>query len=296
MFHFPKNIKKAIVGIQSLKLTEEEKRLFQKHPPAGIILFTRNCQNEKQLKDLTNEIRDVLGFNCPILIDQEGGSVSRLKKPFFEEFSAPGTFKNVKDVYDNALKMSQQLKDLGITVNCTPLVDLLFEKTHHVIGNRSFGSDPDHVSDMASAVINAHFEVGIMPIFKHLPGHGRATVDSHENLPIVCEDYEILRELDFKAFRYTLEKSIAMPWGMTAHIVYEKIDSLKCATHSKIIIDQIIRKEIGFSGVLITDCLTMKALKGTYAERALCALENGCDFVLHCSGDFAQASEILQVI
>lgn len=296
MFSFPNYVKPVIFGISSIHLTPEEKSLFKAYCPSGIILFQRNCENPDQVKNLVDEIKNILGFDCPILIDQEGGRVSRLKEPNFKEFLAPASFENNEDVFNNAFQMAMQLKNLGINVNCTPLADLVFKETHAIIGDRSFGNDPNLVAEKAALVINAHFKAGVMPVIKHLPGHGRAVSDSHENLPIVDAFLHDLEISDFKAFKKALGQSEYMPWGMTAHIVYSAIDKLHCATLSKKIIKEIIREKIGFLGVLLSDCLTMKALKGSYKERAQKSLEAGCDVVLHCSGNYEEMREIIQNI
>jgi beta-N-acetylhexosaminidase len=296
MFCFPRHVKPGIFGILSTHLQPAERELFKTYKPSGIILFQRNCQNTDQVKALTADIKKLLGFDCPILIDQEGGRVSRLKNPQFKEYSAPASFRNNEDIFENAFEMALQLKDLGINVNCTPLADLVFDETHAIIGDRSFGNDPKIVAEKAAIVINAHLKVGIMPIIKHLPGHGRAVADSHEDLPIVNASLHDLEMNDFKAFKEALQKSEMMPWGMTAHIIYNAVDEQHCATQSRKVINDIIRKAIGFSGILLSDCLTMKALKGSYKDRAQKSLEAGCDIILHCSGNLFEMEEILQNI
>lgn len=287
----------AIVGMTSTELTQKEAALFTKHTPAGFILFKRNCDTPDQVKKLIKSLHQISGEDCPILIDQEGGRISRLKEPNFSEFPAPSTFTTPEEAYDNAVEMAKQLKNLGITINCTPLADLVFQSTHHVIGDRSFGNDPQYIGKMAAAVIKGHFDSGITPVLKHLPGHGRAIVDSHEELPIVSESTSTLINTDFKAFQETLRHlSHAQQqklWGMTAHIIYDQIDNKNCATQSPDIIQHIIRKHIGFSGTLISDCITMKALSGNTVEKTQKCLKAGCDIVLHCSGNFDELSSLL---
>jgi beta-N-acetylhexosaminidase len=288
----------AIVGVKSTALAQQEIDLFIQHTPAGFILFTRNCATPQQVKELIKAFQKIAGEDCHILIDQEGGRVARLKQPNFNEFLAPSTFKTPEDAYNNAVEMAYQLTDLGITINCTPLADLVFQVTHNVIGDRSFGNDPQYIGEMAAAVIKGHFDSGITPVLKHLPGHGRAIVDSHEELPVVSESKSTLIQTDFKAFQETLSH-LSSPqqqalWGMTAHIVYDQIDNKNCATQSPDIIHNIIRKHIGFSGTLISDCITMKALSGSTVEKAQKCLQAGCDLVLHCSGDFDEISDLLK--
>ncbi len=287
----------TIVGVQSTLLTQQEIELFKKNTPLGFILFKRNCESPDQIKQLILQFQSISGADCPILIDQEGGRVARLKAPNFKEFQAPSVFQTPEQAYNNALDMAHQLKDLGITVNCTPLADLVFKSTHDVIGDRSFGSDPQYIGEMAAAVIKGHFDAGITPVIKHLPGHGRAIVDSHEELPVVNDSRAILDATDFKAFQETLKhlshEQKQQLWGMTAHIVYSDIDSENCATQSSDIIRSIIKKHIGFLGTLISDCITMKALSGNTFEKAEKCLTAGCDIALHCSGDFDEMSDLL---
>ncbi|CAO5678590.1 MAG: Beta-hexosaminidase [Holosporales bacterium] len=286
-----------IFGIQSTTLSEGECALFSKAKPRGIILFQRNCVSSGQIKALVAQIHNICGKDTPILIDQEGGRVSRLKSPAFKEFPAPKTFQTPKAAYDNAVLMAEQLLELGITVNCTPLADLCFPITHAVIGDRSFGQDPKYVGEMAKAVIQGHLDTGITPIIKHLPGHGRALCDSHESLPIVKTPQDELKQTDFKAFSIALDGlDHTKIWGMTAHIVYEDIDPTQCATQSNRVIEQCIRQDIGFKGLLISDCVTMKALTGTYADRIQKSLKAGCDFALHCSGNLDEMTEIFSAL
>lgn len=299
--------KAAIVGIEGTRLTDAERALFAKTRPFGFILFTRNCKDIHQVRSLVEELRTCVGWDCPILIDQEGGRVSRLKAPEWEEFPCPETFKKAYDIdpylgqkkaYENALAMSQQLKDIGVNVNCTPLVDLVFEDTHDVIGDRSFGDSPFSVAFLARRVIDGHHENGIIPIMKHIPGHGRACADSHKELPRVSATLRELQNEDFQAFKLLVSNikhtQTPMPWAMTAHLLYDQIDSANCATHSARIINDIIRGFIGFDGFLISDCLTMEALSGDYTERTERAMHAGCDSVLHCSGNLEQMTEILK--
>lgn len=286
-----------IFGIQSTVLSAEEVDFFSKAQPRGIILFQRNCKNSDQIKKLIKHIHSLCGENTAILIDQEGGRVSRLKAPNFKEFPAPKSLTTPKAAYDNAVLMAQQLKELGITVNCTPLVDLCFSNTHNVIGDRSFGQDPEYVGVMAKAVIQGHLDAGITPVIKHLPGHGRALCDSHESLPAVKTPLYELQQTDFKAFSNALEGlDHTQIWGMTAHILYEDIDPVHCATQSRLIIEQCIRHDIGFKGPLISDCITMKALSGSYAERVQKSINAGCDYALHCSGNIDEMLEIFNTI
>jgi beta-N-acetylhexosaminidase len=301
--------KAAIVGIESKQLTDAEKDLFQKHKPFGFILFTRNCQNIHQTKALVKELRACVGWECPILIDQEGGRVARLKSPEWEEFPTPKTFRDYYDldaylgqkkVFENAVSMARQLNDIEVNVNCAPMVDLYFDDAHDIVGDRALGTTPFQAAFMARRVIDGFHENGIIPIIKHIPGHGRAMADSHLELPRVSAPMRDLVNEDFHAFKLLVANlkntGSPMPWAMTAHLLYEEIDPENCATHSSAVVRDIIRDHIGFDGLLITDCLTMAALSGDYAERATKSLDAGCDIVLHCSGHLGQMSEILQGI
>jgi len=276
---------KAIVGIAGLTLSAEEKALFSTHPPYGFILFTRNCASFDQLKDLVDTLKQYC-TGKHILIDQEGGRVARLKAPMFKTFPAPSTAKTPQESYDHAALICQELQKLGITTNCAPLADLVFKETHEVIGDRSYGSDPDHVAQLAKASIAAHIDHGITPIIKHIPGHGRATADSHIECPIVTTDKDTLIQSDFKAFQLAIQGiPPEMLWAMTAHVMYRDIDPVYVATQSSTVIQHYIRDAIGFHGKLITDCLTMKALEGDLYEKSRRCLTAGCDLLLHCSGN-----------
>ena len=299
--------KATIFGCTSTKLTYEEKQFFSRVNPLGFILFTRNCQNPNQVVELVDELRTTTGRDdTPILIDQEGGRVQRLNPPYWRAAPAASTFSLIAEddlelacdaVEDNYWLIGAELRALGITANCAPNADLLFEKADKIIGDRSFGSDPDVVAQLALYSILGMIEQGICPIIKHLPGHGRAPVDSHKSLPIVTANKENLSSMDFYAFRKTMQllqeiPNLPTPWGMTAHVVYCDIDGDEPATHSSTLINNIIRGEIGFDGFLITDCLTMQALDGSYEQRTVKALNAGCDAVLHCNGDLEQMIEI----
>lgn len=290
--NFPSSV---IFGCSGLSLTEEERIFFKNSQPLGFILFKRNVQDKAQLKALIEELKSILSHsNPPILIDQEGGRVARLTEPHWPQFPssaqlAKGDLNNAKKrVYENYTQIAAELVEVGITVNCTPVLDLNIVGADPIMGDRTFSSNPHVVSELGSIAIKALQEGGIIPIMKHIPGHGPATCDSHEQLPIVTLSYKELKP-HFEPFK----ANVSCPWAMTAHIVYTAIDPYLPATQSFIVIEEIIRNEIGFKGFLISDDLGMKALTGSFAERARSSLEAGCDAILHCSG---KMDEMLDVI
>lgn len=286
---FPKAI---IFGCQGVALTPEEKVFFRSHQPLGFILFSWNCESPDQIRALIQELKSCVHHaNVPILIDQEGGRVARLKPPHFRPSLPAGFFANLvikqgldyarEAVYLNARLMGAELYSLGITVNCAPIADLSIEGAHNIIGDRSFGGEVPQVVCLANAMSEGLLDSGIIPIVKHIPGHGRALVDSHEALPRVDAPLSLLEKTDFAAFTQLAH----IPWAMTAHIIYEALDASHPATCSSVVVDY-IRKKIGFDGVLISDDLSMKALSGSFTEKAARSLAAGCDLLLHCNGHF----------
>lgn len=293
--------KAAIVGLSTTIITEAERELFAKHRPYGFILFKRNIDNPAQVKALTLELRQLYGEQCPILIDQEGGRVARLKPPHWREFPAMQYFREIAEtdlglakaaIYTNARLIGFELHRLGIDVDCAPVCDLLFKDAHDIIGDRSFGSDPVMVANLARQMALGLFDSKVMPILKHIPGHGRAFVDSHEDLPIVTASLAELEATDFMVFKLLSDINYKH-WAMTAHIIYSAIDADKPATLSPKVI-KLIREYIGFKGILISDDLSMKALKGSFEDRTKQALDAGCDLVLHCNGDINEMQKVLE--
>jgi beta-glucosidase-like glycosyl hydrolase len=282
--------KKAILGISGVSLTQDEIDLFQEHKPFGIILFKRNCENEDQLKALTVSIKEILP-EAKIFIDQEGGRVARLKKPNFKEFPAANTFPTEEEVYNNYFIMGKYLQSLGIDANCAPVADLFYPFADKIIGDRSFGENVDHVVKFASAAARGLIDSGIIPVIKHIPGHGRALVDSHHSLPVVETDLKTLEATDFAVF----EALNHFPMAMTAHVVYNALDSELPVTISKKAIHY-IRQNIGFDGIIMGDDINMKALKGDLTTLSRQTLEAGCDLVLHCSGNIHEMKEVLEAI
>lgn len=279
--------RKFIFGIASLTLTEEESQLFQKEIPYGIILFKRNCQNPEQVQLLCRSIKEIIP-KVKIFIDQEGGRVARLRQPEFEEFPAANSLESSSVVYSNYLKMGKYLYSLGLDADCAPVADLYYPYADKIIGDRSFGSDVSQVVTYAKACANALLDSGILPVIKHIPGHGRALVDSHLELPIVATELAELEQTDFAVFKQMNN----LPLAMTAHVIYTSLDPDLPVSLSKKAIAY-IRNEIGFKGLIMSDDINMKALKGNLRDISEQVFAAGCDIVLHCSGDIAEMKEIL---
>lgn len=290
--------KAVIAGFSGKELTPEEQSFFSKNNPLGFILFGRNIEDKAQVKRLVRSLKEcVQREDVPILIDQEGGRVARLKKPHFRGAPPAGVFASIakfspetakEGVYLNALLMAKELHELGITVDCAPVADVPVPGAHDIIGDRAYGNTPEKVTYLARAVAEGLLQGGIIPIMKHIPGHGRAYADSHEDLPVVDASKKTLEQWDFATFKALAD----IPWAMTAHILYTALDAKRPATLSPDVIEM-IRHDIGFNGVLISDDLSMKALKGSFADRTQSALNAGCDIVLHCNGEMQEMEEIM---
>ena len=296
------SVRAVIFGCDGYELTPAERALFEAVKPWGFILFQRNCGSPEQVRRLTDDLRACAGRpTAPILIDQEGGRVQRLRGEHWRKRPAAASFGSIsrqnpgaaRDLaYDNARVMAAELLDLGVNVDCTPCIDLPVEGSHDIIGDRAFGRDPWLVASLGQAVIDGMLDSGVLPVIKHIPGHGRARADSHLELPVVDTPRTELERSDFAPFRALAQA----PLGMTAHVVYTDIDATSPATTSKRVIDEIVRGFIGFDGVLMTDDLTMKALKGSATDRVQAAIAAGCDLVLHCSRDMDEMKEIAAVV
>jgi beta-N-acetylhexosaminidase len=274
------------------RLTGDERRLFADADPYGFVLFQRNCHDSEQVRALIAEFRDCVGRDdAPVLIDQEGGRVARLKPPNWRLYPAPARLAALPDAEEAvrlaARLIADDLTRLGITVDAMPVLDLPVAGADGVIGDRAYGSDKARVARLGRAVCAGLLEGGVLPIIKHIPGHGRARVDSHKALPVVDADSTLLNETDFAPFRALAD----MPWAMTAHIVFSAIDPERPATLSPVVIDKIVRGAIGFDGVLISDDVGMDALAGSIGERVRGALDAGCDLALHCSGILSEMRE-----
>jgi len=288
-----------IFGCAGTSLTAEERDFFRAADPLGFILFARNVENPDQVRSLVAQLRQLVGrSDAPVLIDQEGGRVARLKPPhwparppaafFGELYRQRGRTIACEAVRLDARLIADDLFRLGIDVLCAPVLDLRYPTTHQAIGDRSFAGDPQVVSDLAASFIDGAIEGGVIPVLKHIPGHGRATRDSHFDLPVVEATADELAASDFVPFR----QLAARAWGITAHIVYPAFDAERPATQSKIVIGDVIRGLIGFDGFLMTDDLSMNALGGDFAQRTGRALGAGCDAILHCNGKMAEMTEV----
>ena len=294
--------RKAIIfGIGGTKLTTEERYLLKTEKPWGIILFSRNIIDLIQLKFLINDIRkSIKDKNYPILIDQEGGRISRLNKIIDLSLFSQGYFgklyKHDKKIFIRHYKIYLDkvcdiLKRVGININTVPVMDVRRRNSHNVIGNRSFSADPKIVSKIGNLCINSYKKNKIATVIKHIPGHGLAKCDSHYNLPVIKTKKIELIKKDFKPFR-----GCQSLFAMTAHVIYTTYDPVFTATHSKIVINDVIRKHIGFKGLLISDDISMKALEYGLKDNAIKALDAGCNLILHCNGNIKEASKLAKII
>ncbi|MES5097049.1 beta-N-acetylhexosaminidase [Agrobacterium sp. BA1120] len=291
--------KAMILGCSGLTLTEDEIALYEAERPWGFILFGRNIGDAAQITDLVASMRDAVGRpDAPVLIDQEGGRVQRIRPPLLQSYPNAQALGEIylRDAAQGlraAWLMSRlhafDLMKLGITVDCLPVLDVPVEGASNVIGNRAYGFDPALVAAMGQAAADGLKAGGMLPVMKHIPGHGRGLVDSHHELPVVDVPLDELDAHDFVPFR-ALNKELM---AMSAHLVFTAIDAQRPATTSPIVIDEIIRGRIGFDGLLISDDSSMNALKGTLGERAANIVAGGCDIVLHCNGVM---DEMLQVV
>lgn len=285
----------AIVGLSGAVLTASEAAVWRETPPLGAILFSRNIEDPAQLRALVADIRTELGDEAPVLVDQEGGRVARLRLPHWPAFPAAAAFGELPAHLSedatraNATLLGLACRDAGFDVVCAPVLDLRLPGQNAIIGDRAFGADPSEVARLGRAWVEGLQEAGCIPVVKHIPGHGRAAVDSHLELPVVSAGRDELAE-DCAPFA-ALAGSGA--WAMTAHILYQAFDPDLPATLSEAVIGRMIRHAIGFDGVLVSDDLCMKALRGEPAALATQALLAGCDLVLHCNGEPGETAALL---
>ena len=287
-----------ITGISGLELGADERRFIRAERPWGFILFKRNIDTPAQVTSLVRELRETVGSaDAPVLIDQEGGRVQRLGPPHWPVYPPGAVFGQLYDITPElgfkAARLSSRLIaadliELGITVDCLPLADIPVAEADAVIGNRAYGTEPAKVAAIARAVTDGLVEGGVLPVLKHIPGHGRATADSHFRLPTVNTSREELNRTDFAAFQPLAD----LPMAMTAHVVFSALDSAHPATTSATIISQVIRGVIGFQGLLMSDDVSMNALAGTIAERTRAIVDAGCDMVLHCNGKLDEMRDV----
>ncbi len=285
-------VKSFICGIEGTNLTHAERDFLEREQPYGVILFARNVVNPAQLRALITSIKQALGHPfANVLVDQEGGRVARLRPPHWRAYPPALTLARQPDaeraIYVNARLIAEELRYLGFTTDCAPMADVLAPECHDIIGDRAFGTEPEIVAKLARAQAKGLMDGGILPVLKHIPGHGRATCDSHEALPVVKASMKELEASDFKPFRALND----IPLGMTAHIIYEAIDAKRCATVSPTVIN-FIRTDIKFDGLLMSDDLSMKALTGSYEMRTELTLAAGCDLALHCNGKMDEMKAI----
>ena len=270
-------------GIAGTGLTAAERDFFRAADPWGFILFGRNVESPDQVRRLTGDLRDAVGRDAVITVDQEGGRVQRLCGPYWTDWPAPldQAAAGPRAMWLRYRLIGRELREVGIDSNCAPTLDVAQAETHPFLRNRCLGTDPETVATLGRAAAEGMLAAGVLPVMKHLPGHGRAVADSHHALPIVAAASDALEAMDFAPFRALND----LPMGMTAHIRFTALDD-RPATASPVMI-RLIRDRIGFDGLLMTDDITMNALSGTAAERAAAAIAAGCDLVLHCNGTIA---------
>src|SRR5262245_16988666 len=290
-----------ITALAGPELGADEAAVLRAARPCGVILFARNVADPTQVRRLSEAARHAVGDDILVLIDQEGGRVRRLKPPHWRELPCAAAYGRLyaSDAREacRAARLAAQLTAMdlraaGINTNCAPVLDVPCPGSHDIIGDRAYGADPQQVAALGRAVAEGHMAGGVLPVIKHVPGHGRATADSHLELPVVAAPRAELENTDFAAFRACAD----MPAAMTAHVVYEAIDPTRPASTSARVIGDVVRGAIGFDGLLMSDDLGMKALSGTVAERAEAVLAAGCDLPLLCSGDVGETEAVAAVV
>src|SRR5271163_1704362 len=282
-----------ITGLAGPMLTAEERQFLKDAEPWGLIVFKRNITEPEALRCLIDDVRNALGRAAPVLIDQEGGRVQRLGRPHWPAYPPGAAYGALYDL-DGAVGLqaaklgarliAADLAALGIDVDCLPIADVPVPGADPIVGDRAYGTEPGKAAAIAGAIAAGLAEGGVLPVLKHIPGHGRATADSHRRLPVVTADRATLDGTDFAAFR----PLSGLPLGMTAHVVFTAFDPVAPATTSAIIVRDVIRDSIGFGGLLMSDDISMGALSGSLGERTAAALTAGCDMVLHCNGEMPE--------
>ena len=294
--------KRFISGCLGPRLCAQDKAFFRAERPYGLILFARNMETPEQIAQLCAEFREAVGRrDAPVFIDQEGGRVQRFGPPYLPKYPAAGEIGQLYGVdadaarraaYLHAFVIGGDLRALGITANCIPCLDLPVEGASWIIGARAYGSDARQVTDLGRQAIQGCLDAGVFPVMKHMPGHGRALVDTHELLPVVECSLKDMEARDFLPFRALCD----CPFGMTAHIVFSEIDKSRPVTQSRQAIDQILREALAFDGVLLSDDISMKALGGELGERVKLIVEAGCDMVLHCNGELDEMRVVANAV
>jgi beta-N-acetylhexosaminidase len=281
-----------ISGLAGVKLEPQEAAVLRAARPCGIILFARNVADPERVRRLSDAAREAVGHDILVLIDQEGGRVQRLKPPHWRQLPCAAAYGRLyaddPAAACRAARLAAQLtavdlRTVGINTNCVPVLDVPSPGSHDIIGDRAYGADPRQVAALGRAVAEGHMAGGVVPVIKHVPGHGRATADSHLELPVVTASRAELERIDFATFRACAD----LPAAMSAHVVYEAIDPAQPASTSARVIADVVRGAIGFDGLLMSDDLGMKALSGSMAERTRAVLAAGCDVALVCSGNLA---------
>jgi beta-N-acetylhexosaminidase len=286
-----------ITGVSDVALTGAERAFVREARPWGLILFKRNIETPAQVAALVASFRELVGVEAPVLVDQEGGRVQRIGPPHWPSYPAAAVYgalyerdqtTGIAAARLGARLIAHDLQRLGIDIDCLPVVDLPVAGADPVIGDRAYGGTPAQVSVLAKAAAEGLMAGGVLPVLKHLPGHGRAAADSHLKLPVVDAARAELEAFDFAAFRPLVE----LPLGMTAHVVFSAYDPVNPATTSVTMVQDVIRDSIGFKGLLMSDDVSMGALSGSLAERTRAALAAGCDIVLHCNGELAEMEAV----
>jgi beta-N-acetylhexosaminidase len=287
-------ISAAILAPEGLSLSAQEAAFFKDAQPLGFIVFARNVESPRQLRRLTGQLRDAVGRDAMIFVDQEGGRVQRLRAPHWREWlppldqavraggAAPRSF------WIRSRLMAAELRDVGIDANCAPTCDIAGPETHPFLRNRCLGTEPGAVAENARATAEGLMAGGVLPVMKHMPGHGRGKVDSHAQLPVADVGIEDASDWDFAPFRALAD----LPMGMSAHIVFPEVSPLPATQSPEMI--RLIREDMGFAGLLMTDDLSMEALRGTVAERAAISIAAGCDIALHCNGDMGEMAAVVR--
>lgn len=290
-----------ITGVCGAALTAAERAFVREARPWGLILFKRNVETAAQVAALVSSFRDAVGADAPVLVDQEGGRVQRLGPPHWPSYPAGAIYGRLYDrdhaagiaaARLGARLIANDLARIGIDVDCLPVADVPAPGADPVIGDRAYGETPAKVAALAAAAAAGLMEGGVLPVLKHLPGHGRAAADSHLQLPVVTAERAALDAIDFAAFR----PLATLPMGMTAHVVFSAYDPVNPATTSVTIVRQVIRDSIGFEGLLMSDDVSMGALSGSMAQRTRAALAAGCDLVLHCNGELAEMEAVASAV
>lgn len=284
----------TILDAEGHRLTAEEKALFRDVRPFGFIVFARNVDNSDQLRALCDDFREAAGHDCLITVDQEGGRVQRLRAPMAREWlpaldhANRAGAKSEPAMYLRARLIANELLAHGIDSNCAPVCDIASDKTHPFLRNRCYGETLEQVVSLARATAQGHLDGGVLPVMKHLPGHGRATQDSHHDLPHVTAPREFLQQNDFAAFAALKD----LPMGMTCHLVFDAYDNCPTTLSPRML--EVIRQDIGFDGLIMTDDISMKALSGTPETVARDALKAGCDVALFCNGDLSSRAAVAE--